>query len=66
MEYFSNTRVMVEYEWNIAKTVRHTFLVRCIESSNLSIPELKYTRIIVGLGRLELPTSRLSGVHSNR
>lgn len=45
--------------------VRHTFLERCIESSNLSIPELKNLYITIGLGRLELPTSRLSGVHSN-
>ena len=45
--------------------VRHTFLERCIESSNLSIPEFKNLCIIIGLGRLELPTSRLSGVHSN-
>jgi hypothetical protein len=45
--------------------VRHTFLDRCIESSNLSIPKLKIIYYKVGLGRLELPTSRLSGVHSN-
>jgi hypothetical protein len=45
--------------------VRHTFLERCIESSNLSIPELNNYILQIGLGGLEPPTSRLSGVHSN-
>ena len=45
--------------------VRHTLLERCIESSNLSIPDVRIYNFKIGLGRLELPTLRLSGVHSN-
>ena len=59
-KYKSFLNIRIKFFMEYSQMVRHTFLVRCIESSNLSIPELK-----LGLGGFEPPTSRLSGVHSN-
>ena len=44
----------------------NVFFLLCNFQGTLSMYNFLYIELLVGLGRLELPTSRLSGVRSNR